>query len=191
MGGYYLMFIPIGYDRARPWPGVNYMMGLLKSRKGREAYNRVKRQYTNMASMMVLKDPDRPRLCIVEVTFTYVLKDRRMDPDNLGGMIRKFILDGITDGRKPGMGCGEGKGLFPDDSQRCVKKLTERWQVGKETGVHIRLMDWTLGNKVTGGGFCVRCGARVDDLHNQQYADGTCGICKDMYQGYTIPGCEC
>jgi hypothetical protein len=166
----YHLFMPIGYDKRRPWPGVNQITGLLKSQSGRVAYHRIKKHFTDHATLLVLSDPNRPRLDIVEVTFRYVLKDRRMDPDNIGGMIRKFILDGVTDGRKPGIGCGKGKGLFVDDSQHYIKAIHEQWQVGEETGVHLRV----IANKYgwigpTAGTVSSRAGG----------------------QKCTIPGCEC
>ena len=77
------------------FPGMNEIVAAAKSHYG--AYSKMKRELTTSVAVMALTlKPVQPPL---RVRFLWYEPDRRRDPDNISAGGRKFILDGLVEGK--------------------------------------------------------------------------------------------
>ena len=80
-----------------PLPGMNELIAAAKGSGGRGAgYARLKRQWTDIVTCLAQGKKLQPFPGLVFLTFTWVERDRRRDPDNVAAGGRKLILDGLV-----------------------------------------------------------------------------------------------
>ncbi len=108
-----------------PLPGLNELIEAAKGAAGRGArYAKLKRQWTETVWALALSARihrpgpfDRP----VVLTFDWIEKDRRRDPDNVAAGGRKLILDGLVTA-----------GVLKGDGWRWIRSWHDRWRVADE-----------------------------------------------------------
>jgi hypothetical protein len=117
--------------RQRLWipgrlPGLNEIIDAAKGAAGRGfRYAKMKRELGEMvwahAKAARLRPVTRARL-----TFRWVEKDRRRDPDNVSSAGRKFILDGLVKA-----------GVLPGDGWAAIAGWSDTFEVGERHGVEV------------------------------------------------------
>ncbi len=104
-----------------PLPGMNELIAAAKGSGGRGmAYAKLKRQWTEtiwaLAKAARIDKPgpfERPVL----ITFDWIEKDQRRDPDNVAAGGRKLVLDGLV-----------AAGVLKGDGWRHISAWNDRWQ---------------------------------------------------------------
>lgn len=104
-----------------PWgmPTLNKLIDLTKSHWSR--YSRVKREWTEAVALCA--KAHRPKMKFrgrVSITFTYYAPNKRIDPDNISSVARKFILDGLTKAD-----------VITDDSWKIISGLNDIYRIDK------------------------------------------------------------
>jgi len=113
-----------------PLPGLNELIAAAKGAGGTgRAYSRLKRQWTDtvwaLAKSARLESFETPVL----ITFEWVERDRRRDPDNVAAGGRKLILDGLV-----------AAGVLKGDGWSHVRGWTDDFSVfAKSPGVTVTL----------------------------------------------------
>jgi hypothetical protein len=103
-----------------PLPGLNELIAAAKGAGGTgRAYSRLKRQWTETVWALAKEariDKPGPFERPVLITFEWVEKDRRRDPDNVAAGGRKLILDGLVEA-----------GVLAGDGWRHIRAWNDRW----------------------------------------------------------------
>jgi len=117
-------------DMATLWipgqlPGLNELIAAAKGAGGRGArYAKLKRTYTELV-LAYAQNAGIHRPCPFErpvvLSFDWIEKDRRRDPDNVAAGGRKLILDGLVIA-----------GVIKGDGWRWIRSWYDRWQVADE-----------------------------------------------------------
>lgn len=114
-----MIWLPIEY------PSLNQYIKIERGNKYQSA--KVKKEYTNMTMYMAMNKKAIKTPC--RLKFTWVMKNKRTDPDNIC-FGRKFALDGLVKA-----------GIIPDDTFKHIKGFTDDFKVvdelNKEVGVLI------------------------------------------------------
>jgi len=121
-----------------PLPGLNELLAAAGGSGGRRAgYARIKRQWTETIWALAKEariDKPGPFERAVLMTFDWVEKDKRRDPDNVAAGGRKLILDGLVNA-----------GVLAGDGWKHVRSWHDRWQTvdevigGKGPGVGVTI----------------------------------------------------
>ena len=126
-----------------PLPGMNEMLfaraaGRTTGRKRRDRYQRMKHQWTKTVAELARCESLPAMTARAWISFAWVEKDRRRDPDNVAAA-RKFVLDGLVkagvlanDGQKQISGFLDTFHLAEDGRSPGV--LVELWEVNDEDG---------------------------------------------------------
>ena len=108
-----------------PLPGLNELIDAAKGSGGRgAAYARLKRQWTETvwARAKAAKiDKPGPFECPVFLTFEWIEKDKRRDPDNVAAGGRKLILDGLV-----------AAGVLQGDGWQWIRAWNDAWRTVDE-----------------------------------------------------------
>lgn len=102
-----------------PLPGMNELIAAAKGAAGRGvAYARIKRQWTDTVGLLALakKLPAFPGRVVI--TWEWLERDRRRDPDNVAAGGRKLVLDGLV-----------AAGVLKGDGWRYVQAWTDRFSL--------------------------------------------------------------
>lgn len=108
-----------------PLPGMNELIAAAKGSGGRGAgYARIKRTWTDIV-MALAQGKKLPRFPgRVLLSFSWVERDRRRDPDNVAAGGRKLILDGLV-----------AAGILRGDGWRTVFGWNDTFHVADD-GIH-------------------------------------------------------
>lgn len=114
-----------------PLPGLNELLAAAKSGRGRgNAYARLKADWTQSVWAHAKAAHLKPMTTPVRISFLWVEKDRRRDPDNVAGGGRKLILDGLVKA-----------GVLKDDGAAEIRSWTDTFTVDKANpGVRVELV---------------------------------------------------
>lgn len=102
-----------------PLPGMNELIAAAKGAGGRGAgYSRLKRQWLDVVFCLAkaAKLPAFPGRVVI--TWEWLEKDKRRDPDNIAAGGRKLILDGLV-----------AAGVLKGDGWKYVQSWTDRFNV--------------------------------------------------------------
>lgn len=114
-----------------PMPGLNEILAAAKSGHGRgNAYARLKKDWTERVWALAKSARLKPMVTPVRISFLWVEKDRRRDPDNVAAGGRKLILDGLVKA-----------GVLSDDGSHEIRSWVDTFAVHKENpGVRVELV---------------------------------------------------
>ena len=87
---------------------------------------KIKRDTTQALTYMLLGKEKIPYPCGLH--FHWILKNKRMDLDNVG-FAKKFVLDALVKA-----------GLLPDDGLKYITELRDTYEIGDTVGVEIRVI---------------------------------------------------
>lgn len=108
-----------------PLPGLNELLAAAKGSGGRGmGYARLKRQWTETVWALALAariDKPGPFERPVLITFDWIERDKRRDPDNVAAGGRKLVLDGLVKA-----------GVLAGDGWKHVRSWNDRWQTVNE-----------------------------------------------------------
>ena len=113
-----------------PLPGVNELIAAAKSGHGRgNAYARIKAAWMEAIWIRAKVTRMKPMVGAVRLSFLWVERDRRRDPDNVAGGGRKLILDGLVKA-----------GVLTDDGIDEIRSWVDTFAVDKTSpGVRVEL----------------------------------------------------
>lgn len=108
-----------------PLPGMNELIAAAKGSGGRGAgYARLKRQWTETVWALAKAsriDKPGPFERRVFISWEWVERDKRRDPDNVAAGGRKLVLDGLV-----------AAGVLAGDGWRHIDAWRDRWTVNPE-----------------------------------------------------------
>jgi len=111
-------------------PGLNELIAAAKSGHGKgNAYARLKDNWTTTIAVLSSRARLQPMTGAVRLSFLWVEKDKRRDPDNVAGGGRKLILDGLVKA-----------GVLTDDGVDEIRSWVDTFAVDKQRpGVRVEL----------------------------------------------------
>lgn len=98
----------------------------------------MKTQYTLDVNLMAKSQKIKPFDGPVTLSFLYIEKNEKRDPDNIVAFAKKCILDGLVNAR-----------VITDDNQKYIKRFTDEWIVdSKKPGVLVIIEEWNDDRRV-------------------------------------------
>ena len=94
-------------------------------RSNRYIAAKIKREETSIAHMSLLGKPPITTPC--KLKFTWYIKDKRMDPDNISWS-KKAVIDGMVKAK-----------LIPDDGLKYITGFTDEFIIDKHERVEIEI----------------------------------------------------
>lgn len=105
-----------------PLPGLNELLATARSRRGKgSAYSALKAEWGQTVWALAKSAKLQPMPTPVHLSFLWVERDRRRDPDNVAAGGRKLTLDGLVKA-----------GVLPDDGAAEVHGWTDIFIVDKK-----------------------------------------------------------
>ena len=95
------------------------------TRGNKYSSNKVKQTETNVVMMSLKNKPPFPVPC--HIKFTWLIKNKRIDPDNRA-FSKKAVLDGLVKA-----------GILPDDTHKYITGFTDTFELSNKVGVRIEV----------------------------------------------------
>lgn len=101
-------------------PDLNTIIAESKRGRGKwQPYNEIKQEHTNIVAW-IAKSEIKKQLKKIDLTITWICKNRRKDKDNISGGGIKFILDGLV-----------AAGVIENDGWKQIGDISHKFKVDK------------------------------------------------------------
>ncbi len=101
-------------------PDLNTIIAESKRGRGKwQPYNEIKQEHTNIVAW-IAKSGIKKQLKKIDLTITWICKNRRKDKDNISGGGTKFILDGLV-----------AAGVIENDGWKQIGDIYHKFKVDK------------------------------------------------------------
>ena len=101
-------------------PDLNTIIAESKRGRGKwQPYNEMKQEHTNIVAW-IAKSEIKKQLKKIDLTITWICKNRRKDKDNISGGGTKFILDGLV-----------AAGVIENDGWKQIGDISHKFKVDK------------------------------------------------------------
>lgn len=111
------------------FPSLNELIDAAKGYNGRgKEYSSVKDTLTNQVALLTRVAHLQPVTC-AKLSFRWVMRDRKIDPDNYVAAGRKVVLDGLVVAK-----------ILPGDGwKHLTPGWSDTWEVGSKPGVEVTI----------------------------------------------------